>query len=545
MKLMTAGELVASAIECEGINTVFGLIGSHTYGIYDALRQNDNIRHLSVRHESTASLAADAFSKVSGHTSVCILTAGPGALNSIAGVGQSYFSATPMVHISGAPQRDAPLETLHGADAADYTRQIFEPVTKRSLRPGNLEELRNDMASAFRIARSGRHGPVHLEIPLDLMEAEAAPVAEYIADIVPVTICPTDVIATVYAGILAAQRPLFCIDKGVVRCGESQRLLKLAEITGAAIAVTRDAIGAVPDNHHLYAGVVHDFNFGNAGFNAVESADFIVCFGYRPGSENLKFIEDRLQGRIFNFSFEDAAGPFEDGYSADLENIITTLEQVTAGQVERKIADWPQQRLSDQRQHIINKLELYAEQSPIHFGWALTLLFPYINSNTTVVLDAGSHEVWGRTILPVHGPASQIGSANWATMGYTLAGMIGARMASPDVPIVGISGDGCLLMSLSDLFTWLDIGGPSVLLVLNDSEYGMIAQSQDSRYGACYETSMPAVNFAEMTSVLGGTAYRVETPSQLNDAIDKAFAANRPVLIDVISQTRMDYPEWQ
>jgi len=544
MNHRTAGEIVVSALEAEGVDTVFGLIGSHTYGIYEALRQQYAIRHVTVCHESTATLAADAWSKVSGRTAVCILTAGPGALNSIAGVGQSHFSATPMVHISGAPPRGAICEELHGSDNEYYTAQIFAEVTKLSLRPRTLEELNDALSAAFKTARSGRHGPVHLEIPLDLMDAPAAPVPDYAVTPAAVVDCPADVAMAVTADISMAEKPLFCFDKGVIRSGVSERLVKLAERCGACMVVTRDAIGAVQDDHPLYAGVAHDFNFGKAGFEAVTQADMVVCFGYRSGTGNLSFITSRLQGKLFNFSFEDHVGAFKGGYSACLKSVTTALEQAAMQRPENRTQSWPKIRLTDQRNQIISSLDRYHEQAPIHFGWALKQLCNRLSENTTVVLDAGTHEVWGRTVLPVFGPTSQIGSANWATMGYALPGMIGARMAAPEKQIVGVTGDGCLLMALSDMTTWLDAGGPSVLMVLNDSEYGMIAQTQVSRFGGEYETSLRPVNFAELSKTLGGAGFRVETPDQLKNAIEEAFSAQRPALIDVVSQHRMDYPAW-
>ena len=219
MRQRTAGELVAEALEAEAVDTVFGLIGSHTYGIYEALRHFSGIRHVTVYHESTATLAADAWSKLSGKTAVCILTAGPGALNSISGVGQSHFSATPMVHISGAPPSNAMAEELHGADNEYYCAQMFAEVSKLSLRPRTLEELGQALSLAFRTARSGRYGPVHLEVPLDLMDAAPAPAPEYSPLAAEVVNCPVNVTEKIARDIAAAQRPLFCFDKGVVRTG--------------------------------------------------------------------------------------------------------------------------------------------------------------------------------------------------------------------------------------------------------------------------------------------------------------------------------------
>ena len=544
MRQRTAGELVAEALEAEAVDTVFGLIGSHTYGIYEALRHFSGIRHVTVYHESTATLAADAWSKLSGKTAVCILTAGPGALNSISGVGQSHFSATPMVHISGAPPSNAMAEELHGADNEYYCAQMFAEVSKLSLRPRTLEELGQALSLAFRTARSGRYGPVHLEVPLDLMDAAPAPAPEYSPLAAEVVNCPVNVTEKIARDIAAAQRPLFCFDKGVVRTGVSHRLVSLAERCGAAMVVSRDAIGAVPDDHPLYAGVAHDFNFGDAGFDTVASADLVVCFGYRRNTENLFFISSRLNGSLFNFSFEDEPGAFEGGYSASLERVCDGLEKTVVTKPHNDTQRWPEVRLSDQRKRIVASLDAHSQQTPLHFGWALKQLLPSMDEDTTVVLDAGTHEVWGRTIMPVYNPGSQIGSANWATMGYALPAMIGARLAAKEKPVIGITGDGCLLMAMSDLATWLDAGGPSTLVVLNDSEYGMIAQSQEARFGGTYAIETRPVNFAELANSLGGKGYRVETAKQLELAIEAAFPATRPTLIDITSQPRMDYPVW-
>src|SRR5215510_2730077 len=218
MRKATAADMVISAMQAEEITTAFGLVGTHIVEIYDRLRAAPEIRHITVRQEGNAALMADAYSRLSGRTSVCFSTAGPGLLNSLAGIGQSYAANSPTVHISGSLPVNSPRRALHAVDDEDYTMNMLQSLTKLSVRPRTLTQLAKLLPRCFSIARGAEPGPVHLEIPWNLMLADPAPVPSYVR-LEPQATQKSASFRRFRDGLPSAKRPLVCIDALSLRHG--------------------------------------------------------------------------------------------------------------------------------------------------------------------------------------------------------------------------------------------------------------------------------------------------------------------------------------
>ena len=538
----TAGQIVVEALTAEQVEIAFGLVGSHILGIYEALRSADHIVQVTVKHETNAGFMADAYAKLSGKTAVILTTAGPGVLNLMGGIGQAYFQASPMVIISGGVPTHALREDVHGGDSPQFTRDAMSQVTKAAFRVTVLDDLPSTLANAFQLARSGRPGPTYVEVPWNLVTAPPAAAAPYHRlDTLLLPACPTGLLRTIEDRVANSHRPVICIDKGVVRTGLASRVVRLAERIGALLVVSYDAIGAVPGDHPLYAGVANDFFFGDAAFEALKSSDFALGLGLRPATGNEDFFYRLAGGESYSVYLDDRPGVSPKGITYSLESVVAHLEARLApndGWNSRA----PGRTAADSRRSAEAYARTRSDDSPLHPGYVVAEVARHVTDDMTICLDVGANEVWSHSILPVAGTHSQLGAANWAGMGLAMPALIGARYARPAAPRLGITGDGGLLMCSGDYPTLLQAGGPCVLIVLNDSSFGIIDRFQTDAFGAGHATSLGRTNFAEIARGFGGRALRVESGPSLGPALEAAFAAREPILIDAVTAGGVEFP---
>ena len=525
-------------MRAEQVSTAFGLVGTHIVEIYEALRTAPEIKHVTVKHEGNATLMADAYSRLSGKTSVCFSTAGPGLLNSLAGVGQAYAGNSPTVHISGSLPVGSPRRALHAVDDEDYTAKMLAPLTKLSVRPRTLAQLAALLPKCFAAARGAEPGPVHIEIPWDLMRAAPRPAPRYIRR-EPRYGVNRARLHKLKETLKSARRPLFCIDALCFRHGVVGGVIALAEAVGAMMAVSYDAFGAVPSAHPLNAGVLSDFYFGTTALEALSKADLIVGFGALERSESEALILKHARTKPILFGGREL-GAFARGNL--LDGLADRSGKTTARLPETPTGAWFPRRCFDEWQKAVGQLAKPRRRGRMHFGRAMMKLREWIDVDMTVILDAGSHEIWARSILPSFGALSFIGSGNWGGMGYALPGLIGAKIAAPERAAVAITGDGCLLMSIADLCTLASVGGPAVLIVMNNAMYGEINRVQLERFGASSQTEIPELDFAAIARDFGLTGIRVEKEGELGSTFGDAFASRCPVVVDVACGPDVAFP---
>ena len=523
---------IYEALREEEVSVAFGLVGTHIVEIYEALRGAPEIAHVTAKHEGNAALMADAYTRLSGKTSVCFSTAGPGLLNSISGIGQAYAGNSPTVHISGSLPLGSPRRALHAVDDEDYSVAVVAPVTRMSVRPRTLAQLARLLPRCFAAARGGEPGPVHIEIPWDLMRAAPAAAPRYVRRAWRHGVNGSQLRA-LSDDLERARRPLFVIDALCLRHGLVGGVMRLAEAAGAMVAVSYDAFGAVPSAHPLNASVLSDFYFGTTASAAVAEADLIAGFGVLTGGEVEALIMAHAKARPVLFDGRSAAALAQRGA---LERLADRLAPGAAGPA------WFSRRCGEEWQAAVTRLAGPRRRGRMHFGRAMLRLRSWIDADMTVILDAGSHEIWARSTLPSFGPLSFIGSGNWGGMGYGLPGLIGARMARPERRAVAITGDGCLLMAIADLCTLASVGGPAVLIVMNNAMYGEIKRVQLERFGAASQVDIPRLDFAAIARDFGLQGIRVAAEDGLGPAFRRAFASRRPVVVDVACGTDVAFP---
>ncbi len=550
LEKVDAGRAVLAALKAEGVRRVYTLPGSHILPVYDAILHESDIQLILCKIEASISFMADVHGRLTGEPGVCLVTAGPGALNSAGGVAQAMASASPLVHISGAVPPGAGREAFHGVDDPDFTRKAFEPITKWSVRVEAIEEIPAVLSRAFHVARSGRPGPVHVEMPRvtntspNMIAAEPAPAPPY-APLPPAFALPEgEELEALRDALRRAERPLIVAGKGVPRRGACLLLAQVAEQLSAPVVQVQDALGALPGDHPFAAGFLSMWSVSPAARAALREADLILAVGMRQGSSTAKRLYE-IAGAPIHFASFDGPGEALPGprtLAADPPALLARLREGAAeapperGEAVRRALALARE---EERRQMRVLLDRHREDVPLHPGVVADALCQEMAEDAILASDVGNCAVWLRSLVPIRGPFSHLQSGTWNSMGFSLPACIAAKLAFPEREVVGVAGDGALLMTLGEFSTAADAGTPIVMVVLNDAGWGMIAQMQRASFGRSGGYAYREADLAGTARSLGGEGFRVETPKELRPALRQALSCGRPAVVDVITG---DYP---
>lgn len=552
MNTKTAGQAVVEALAAERVEFVFGLAGSHVLQIFDALADQPAIRHVVTKHENNASLMAGMVGRLTGRPGVALVTAGPGAVNSLSGVAQAYDCASPMVHISGTVPLGSGNETFHGVDKDDFLYKMFLDVTKWSVRVERPQDVPDMLSRAFTLAATGRPGPVHIEIPVDVLGADPVEMPAYHRQAPAPTVPDAALVATVADLLWKAEHPVICAGKGVLAHRASQQLAALAEIIGAPVTFPYDALGVISTSHPLCAGMFSTWTGDPMAMELLASADLILAVGLRAGIESTNYLSQRTTAKIAHIGFDDetAGGLWEGAAVSAVVNCRLFLEDLVAAIRPRGLRDSTatKQSILEYRQALGRGFqaiwEEYRDRKPVHFGLAVAELAAQLRDDAIVLGGVGNHNVWGRQVLPVCHPFGHIQEGAWGTMGTELPAAIAAKLVFPERQAVALTGDGSFLMSCNDFGTAMEAGANIIVFILNDSQYGMIEWMQKRRFGRAYGSDLLTPNFAHFAESFGAAGVRVEDPHDLPEAIHQALtlAEETPVIVDIVSDSRYPVP---
>jgi len=537
-KLQNAAQSVVDALKKEEIDLVFGLLGSHVLPIFSELYESKEIRLVTSKHENNASFMADMYGRLTGKPGVVLVTAGPGATNSVTGIAQAYRSLSPVVHISGTvPQNSGPRE-FHGTKHPEFLQRIFEEVCKTSLRVHDVKELSAALAFAFKKAVVGARGPVHIEIPQDVVLKAAEKSSVY------TTLKKSKSRAGTYKRLVrqlqTAKKPILLLGSGIASEKCTKKVLQCAEISGAAVILLDEALGIVPEDHSNYAGSLGGFRGDSFSKRIIQDADLCVCLGMEVETGIKKQLESLgIRGKTFYYSF--------DGREEEYLPLTTLLEKtMDALGASKKQMNQQQLELIQQRREAYKKWreELIDENQsnkPIHFGFALGLLSKRLKNDAYVIGGVGNHNHWNQAMIPATSVESRFQAGGWGSMGWELCAAMTAKLVHPHRQVVAITGDGSLLMSLSDLGTLVEEKAPVLIVVMNDSKYGMTHY-----FSNWVGTEIQSFNFAEIAKSVGACGIRVENPDQLEGAFDEAFKAleSTPVILDIVCGSNYTLPNF-
>jgi acetolactate synthase I/II/III large subunit len=538
MKITGSEAVLLSLIE-EGVDTIFGYPGGAIMPIYDALYdKKDKLNHILVRHEQGAVHAAEGYARIKGEVGICIVTSGPGATNLVTGLADAMSDSIPLVCISG--QVSSP---LLGSDAFQETDVIgiTMPVTKWNYQITEAKEIAEVMAKAFYIARTGRPGPVMIDIAKD---AQFATVdfkytkCTRLRSYLPFPkVQKKDVDAAVLL-INNAHKPLILAGHGVLISHAERELLQYAEKTGTPVALTLLGLSAFPSSHPLYVGMLG--MHGNVGPNInTNECDLIIAIGMR--------FDDRITSDLKTYAKQASIIHIEIDPSEVNKNVEVNVKILSdAGDALRALIPKVRQAnnsewLESFRQHdkaeyerVISK-KLDGTNPEIKMDEVVDMVCRLTNGDAIIVSDVGQNQMVAARNYKFTKPDSWVTSGGLGTMGFGLPAAIGAKIAAPDREVVLFAGDGGFQMTLQELGTVAQTGAVIKIIVLNNRFLGMVRQWQDMFFDKRYSfTEITSPDFVTLASAYGIKGRRVDTRNQMDDAINEQINSNESFLVEVM-----------
>ncbi len=526
---LNGAEIVIECLKEQGVDTVFGYPGGAILNVYDALYEHSNeIRHILTSHEQGAAHAADGYARATGRVGVCLATSGPGATNLVTGIATAYMDSIPVVAITcNVGVSLLGKDSFQEIDIAGITM----PITKHNFIVKDVEKLAETIRKAFRIARSGRPGPVLIDIPKDI----TANVTEYLpreAEFPPrkTETITEEALSRAVEMIEASQKPFIYAGGGVVLSGASRELREFAEKVDAPVTDTLMGKGAFPGTDPRYTGMVgmHGTKTSNYG---VSECDLLIAVGARfddrVTSDTEKFAKN---AQILQIDIDPAEMNknvlIDHGIVGDLKEVLMRLN---ARLEEQSHPEWMKQIAAYQKEY-----PLQYEDGKLTGPYIVEEIYRQTKGDAIITTEVGQHQMWAAQYYKYKEPRTLLSSGGLGTMGYGLGASIGAKMGCPEKTVVNIAGDGCFRMNMNEIATAARYQIPIVQVVVNNHVLGMVRQWQNLFYNQHYSQTIldDAVDFVKLAQALGAEGIRVTTKEEFADAFAKAVKMQRPVVLD-------------
>ncbi len=527
---LTGAQIVLECLKEQGVDTIFGYPGGTILNIYDELyKQSDNFLHILTSHEQGAAHAADGYARSTGKVGVCFATSGPGSTNLVTGIATAYMDSVPMVAITC--NVNLPLlgkDTFQEVDIAGITM----PITKHGYIVKDVKNLADTIRKAFKIARSGRPGPVIVDITKDVTAKTCDFRSVTITEEEPLKKYHTEDINQAVKMIKASKRPFIYVGGGAIISEASEELRKFAKTVDAPVCDTLMGKGAFDGTDELYTGMIgmHGTKASNLG---VSECDLLITLGAR--------FSDRVTGNAKTFASKakilqidvDAAEINKNvrvdfAIVGDLKRVLTAindkLEQLDHSQWRAKIADYKK------------KYPLSYDDKKLTCPYIIEEIDKLTKGDAIITTDVGQHQMWAAQYYNYRKPRTFLTSGGLGTMGYGLGACIGAKVGNPDKVCINIAGDGCFRMNMNELATASRYNLPIIEVVINNHVLGMVRQWQTLFYQQHYSQTIfeDKVDYCKVAEGLGCEAIRVTKKSEVAPALKKALKMGKPVLIDCI-----------
>ncbi len=534
---LSGSKMVVEALARENVSVVFGYPGGAIMNVYDEVYKQNHFQHILVKHEQAAIHAADGYARSSADVGVAFVTSGPGFTNAVTGLATAYMDSTPIVVISGqVPISMIGTDAFQEIDAVGISR----PCVKHNYLVKDVKDLPRVLKEAFFIARSGRPGPVHVDIPKDV----TAQVGKFIypETITMKTYKPTykgnvRQIKKAVEAIANSKRPVLYIGGGAISSGASEAVKEFASITGIPAVETLMARGVMGDENPLLLGMLGMHGCYSANM-AMSEADLMIAFGPR--------FDDRVTGKLSEFAKHakiihvdidpSSIGKIVDvdfPIVGDLKNVVEGMLPLAKEKIDRtKYKSW---------RDLLNR---YSEIHPLGYEdsdeilkpqWVIERVGDILGDKAIISTDVGQHQMWTAQFYPFSFPRQFITSGGLGTMGFGLAAAIGVKKAVPEKISINFTGDGSILMNVQELMTAVEFDLPVINIILNNKFLGMVRQWQTFFYEKRYSSTDVQVqpDFVKLVESFGGVGYKVKTKDEFDKALQDAIKSNKVAFIDI------------
>ena len=538
---LTGAQILLESLKKEGVDVLFGYPGGAVIDIYDELPRHPELKHVLVRHEQGAVHAADGYARASGKVGCCLVTSGPGATNTVTGIATAYCDSIPLVVFTGqVPTQLIGNDAFQEVDIVGITR----PCTKHNFLVKDVRNLAKTIRQAFYLARSGRPGPVLVDLPKDIMQART----EFVwpEDIFMRSYNPTykpnlNQLRRTAEELAKARKPIILAGGGVIMANASEVLCELAHELNIPVATTLMGLGAFPANGDLWLGMVgmHGTYAANMSIN---HADLLVCVVAR--------FDDRVTGRLQDFASHARIVHIDIDPTSIRKNVevdvpvVGDCRQALEGILEicrAKMADtdWSGMHadwLQTVHEWKANHPLAYNKNGHIKPQQVIETMYSITKGDAIIATEVGQNQMWAAQFYTFTKPRTLLTSGGLGTMGYGFPAAIGAQFAFPDKLVINVAGDGSIQMNIQELATVVQNKIPVKVVILNNGHLGMVRQWQELFYNRNYShTNMEAQpDFVKLAEAYGAEGYRISKPEELEDVLRKALTSPNPAFIDVM-----------
>lgn len=545
MGKLHGGRAIVECLKEEGIKTVFGYPGGAVIELYDALMDSKDIEHVLVRHEQGAVHAADAMSRVTGDVGVALLTSGPGATNGVTGIATAYMDSIPMVVLTGQVPR-----ALIGNDAFQEVDivGITRPCTKHNYLVNKPEDLIPVLREAFHIAKTGRPGPVLVDIPKDVIGA----MIEFPKKTPPIELPSYQPNYTPHLGqiakackmIMNAKKPVLYVGGGVILSNGNKELTDLAEKLEIPVTMTLMGLGAYPGTNNLSMGMLgmHGSYTSNM---AVAECDLLIAVGAR--------FDDRVTGKLEDFATKAKIihidiDPTSISKNVDVDVPIVADCRIALAAMNHWFDKQDVETINAEREihkPWINTINSWTKDQPVHYKsngdeikpqFVIETLNRLTKGEAIITTEVGQNQMWAAQFYKFNYPRHFVTSGGLGTMGYGLPAAIGAQMAFPDKTVVDVAGDGSIQMNIQELATAKQYNCPVKILILNNGFLGMVRQWQELFYDKRYASTVMDVapDFVKLAEAYNAVGLRATKKDEVESVIEQALATDNIVVMDIV-----------
>ena len=537
---LSGAQILIQSLVAEGVDTIFGYPGGSVLDTYDELFKS-SIKHILVRHEQGAAHAADGYARSSGKVGVCLATSGPGATNTVTGIATAYMDSIPMVILTG--QVPTPFIGTDAFQEVDITG-ITRPCTKHNFLVRRVDELANTIREAFYIARSGRPGPVLVDLPKDVMQAkteyrELKPLSTGTAE--PVYLPDAGQLTETLDLIRKARKPVLLIGGGILHGRATEELTEFAHKVNIPVTSTLMGLGAFPGTDPLWMGMLgmHGTYYANM---AISNCDLLITLGVR--------FSDRVTGRLATFASNATIVQIDIDAASINKNVLVHIPIVSdcksaLTQLNTMLDKNGLEKIREGRKEWLAEIDGWKTEGPMGYcqgdtikpQWVIETLYRMTKGDAIVATEVGQNQMWTAQFFPFARPNTFLSSGGLGTMGYGFPAAIGAQVAFPDKLVVDIAGDGSIQMNIQELATAVNYKLPVKVVILNNGYLGMVRQWQELFYEKRYshtDIGGQVPDFVKLAEAYGAVGLRATKPEEVETVLARGLEVDGPVVMDFV-----------